>query len=33
VGVQYHPEFNSWPTKPNPIIAAFVNASIKHLTK
>lgn len=30
VGVQYHPEFNSWPTKPNPMITAFVNASIKH---
>jgi CTP synthase len=30
IGVQYHPEFTSFPTKPNCVIQAFINASIKH---
>ena len=30
IGVQFHPEFNSWPLNPNPVVSAFANASIKH---
>lgn len=30
VGVQFHPEFTSKPTKPNPLFAAFIAASIDH---
>lgn len=29
VGVQYHPEFKSRPNRSNPIIKAFINASVK----
>jgi CTP synthase len=29
-GAQFHPEFNSWPGKPNPIFIGFVGAAIKH---
>ncbi|MDR1485610.1 MAG: CTP synthase [Planctomycetaceae bacterium] len=28
VGVQYHPEFKSQPTKPHPLFAALINAAI-----
>ncbi|MDR1291158.1 MAG: CTP synthase [Planctomycetaceae bacterium] len=30
VGVQYHPEFKSKPTKPHPLFANFVAAAINH---
>ncbi|MDR2641220.1 MAG: CTP synthase [Planctomycetaceae bacterium] len=30
VGVQYHPEFKSKPTKPHPLFDNFINAAIKH---
>ena len=29
VGVQYHPEFKSKPTKPHPLFAAFIKAALK----
>ncbi|MDR2643679.1 MAG: CTP synthase [Planctomycetaceae bacterium] len=29
VGVQYHPEFKSQPTKPHPLFKALINAAIK----
>lgn len=29
VGVQFHPEFKSWPTKPHPLFLGFVRASKK----
>ena len=29
VSVQYHPEFKSYPTKPHPLFAAFVKASLR----
>ncbi|MDR0392444.1 MAG: CTP synthase [Planctomycetaceae bacterium] len=29
VGVQYHPEFKSQPTKPHPLFAALINATTK----
>jgi CTP synthase len=29
VGVQFHPEFKSRPTKPHPLFAAFIEASLK----
>jgi CTP synthase len=28
--VQFHPEFNSWPGKPDSVFMAFINAAIKH---
>jgi CTP synthase len=28
--VQFHPEFNSWPGKPDPVFMGFVGAAIKH---
>ena len=28
VGVQYHPEFKSSPTRPHPLFAAFVRAAL-----
>ena len=30
VGVQYHPEFKSQPTRAHPLFAGFVGAAIKH---
>ncbi|MDR1485182.1 MAG: CTP synthase [Planctomycetaceae bacterium] len=30
VGVQYHPEFKSKPTKPHPLFDNFINAAINH---
>jgi CTP synthase len=30
VGVQFHPEFTSTPTRPGPLFAAFVKAGIEH---
>jgi len=30
VAVQYHPEFKSYPTRPHPLFAAFVKASLTH---
>jgi CTP synthase len=30
IGVQYHPEFNSWPGNPDPIFTGFIGASIQH---
>jgi len=30
VGVQYHPEFKSQPTKAHPLFAGFVGAAIRH---
>lgn len=30
VGVQYHPEFKSKPTKPHPLFAAFIKAALKN---
>ncbi|MDR2763023.1 MAG: CTP synthase [Planctomycetaceae bacterium] len=33
VGVQYHPEFKSQPTKPHPLFLALVNAAIKMSSK
>ncbi|MDR1289925.1 MAG: CTP synthase [Planctomycetaceae bacterium] len=33
VGVQYHPEFKSQPTKPHPLFTALVNAAIKNAIK
>ncbi|MDR1924132.1 MAG: CTP synthase [Planctomycetaceae bacterium] len=33
VGVQYHPEFKSKPTKPHPLFANFIKAAIKHTTE
>ncbi|MDR1818164.1 MAG: CTP synthase [Puniceicoccales bacterium] len=30
VGVQYHPEFKSKPTRPHPLFAAFIKAALKH---
>jgi CTP synthase len=32
VGVQYHPEFKSKPTKPHPLFAAFIKAALKGKT-
>ncbi len=32
LGVQFHPEFKSKPTRPHPLFAAFVDASYKHKT-
>jgi CTP synthase len=29
IGVQYHPEFKSQPTKPHPLFAAFVGAAVQ----
>ncbi|MDR0674726.1 MAG: CTP synthase [Mycoplasmataceae bacterium] len=29
-GVQFHPEFNSWPGNPDPVFMGFVGAAIKH---
>jgi len=31
VATQAHPEFKSRPTRPHPLFAAFVKASLKHL--
>jgi CTP synthase len=28
VGVQFHPEFQSKPTRPHPLFAAFIKAAI-----
>jgi CTP synthase len=28
VGVQYHPEFKSQPTRPHPLFAGFVRAAV-----
>jgi CTP synthase len=33
VGVQYHPEFKSQPTKSHPLFAGFVGAALKHRTR
>ena len=30
LGTQYHPEFKSRPTRPHPLFAAFIEASLKH---
>ncbi|NQU63634.1 MAG: hypothetical protein HQ517_05040, partial [SAR324 cluster bacterium] len=30
IGVQYHPEFKSKPTKPHPLFYGFVEAAYKH---
>jgi CTP synthase len=30
VGVQFHPEFRSKPTKPHPLFAAFIKAASQH---
>jgi CTP synthase len=30
VAVQFHPEFQSKPTRPHPLFAAFVEASDRH---
>ena len=30
IGVQYHPEFVSRPTKPHPLFAAFIGAALKN---
>jgi CTP synthase len=30
IGVQFHPEFNSWPGKPDPVFAGFIAAAIHH---
>ena len=30
VGVQYHPEFKSQPTRPHPLFAGFVGAAVRH---
>ena len=29
IGVQYHPEFKSQPTRPHPLFAGFVGAALK----
>jgi CTP synthase len=29
-GVQFHPEFNSWPGRPDPVFTGFVGSAIKH---
>ena len=29
VGVQFHPEFKSKPSKPHPLFAAFIKAAIE----
>ena len=31
VAVQFHPEFKSYPTRPHPLFAAFVKASVQQL--
>jgi CTP synthase len=33
VGVQFHPEFQSKPTKPHPLFAAFIGAAIARREK
>jgi CTP synthase len=33
VGVQYHPEFKSSPTRPHPLFAAFIRAALDRATK
>jgi CTP synthase len=33
VGVQYHPEFKSKPTKPHPLFDNFIAAAIEHAKK
>jgi CTP synthase len=33
VGVQYHPEFKSSPTRPHPLFAAFVRAALDRAAK
>jgi CTP synthase len=30
IGVQYHPEFASRPSKPHPLFASFIGAALKH---
>jgi CTP synthase len=30
IGVQFHPEFNSWPGKPDAVFMSFVGAAINH---
>ena len=30
VGVQYHPEFKSQPTRSHPLFAGFIGAALKH---
>jgi hypothetical protein len=30
VGVQFHPEFKSRPTKPHPLFQSFVEATVSH---
>ncbi len=30
VGVQFHPEFKSRPTRPHPLFASFIEAAIRH---
>ena len=30
VGVQYHPEFKSQPTRPHPLFAGFIGAAVAH---
>ncbi|MCE5266496.1 MAG: gamma-glutamyl-gamma-aminobutyrate hydrolase family protein, partial [Planctomycetaceae bacterium] len=30
IGVQYHPEFKSQPTKAHPLFAGFIGAAIRH---
>jgi CTP synthase len=30
VGVQYHPEFKSRPSKPHPLFRDFIDAAVKH---
>jgi CTP synthase len=29
IGVQYHPEFKSQPTRPHPLFAGFVGAALR----
>ncbi|EMF81412.1 class I glutamine amidotransferase domain protein [Leptospira weilii serovar Topaz str. LT2116] len=33
VGVQFHPEFQSRPTKPHPLFAGFIRAAVKYSKK
>ena len=34
IGVQYHPEFKSQPTRPHPLFAGFVGAALeRHLVR
>ena len=30
VGVQFHPEFKSQPTRPHPLFAGFIGAAVGH---